>query len=71
MAYEPIKGHAHPHMANQPQDLIGSFGWEQLDHSPYSPDLVPSDYLLFLNLKMHVGGQRHEDDHVIKTTVLQ
>ena len=40
--------HACAHTANQTQDLIGSFGWEQLDHPPYSPDLAPSDYHLSL-----------------------
>lgn len=32
---------ARPHTANQTQDLIGSFGWEQLDHPPYSLDQRP------------------------------
>lgn len=25
--------------ANQTQELIRSFGWEQVDYSPYGPDL--------------------------------
>jgi hypothetical protein len=32
---------------------------------------VPSDYHMFLHLKNHLGGQRHNDDDSVKTTVLQ
>jgi hypothetical protein len=31
-------------------------GWELLSHPPYSPDLAPSDYLLFGTLKDHLRG---------------
>jgi hypothetical protein len=37
-----LNDNACPHAANQTQDLIGSFVWELLDHSPYSPDVLPS-----------------------------
>jgi histone-lysine N-methyltransferase SETMAR len=33
-----------PHTAAATQNLILTFGWEQCDHRPYSPDLVPSTY---------------------------
>ena len=36
-------------------------GYEFLPHPPYSPDLAPSDYHLFGNLKKH-RGRRFEDD---------
>ena len=29
-------------------DLIRSFGWEQTDYPPYSPNLAPSDFSLIL-----------------------
>jgi len=53
---------ARPHSAAHIQDLITSFKWEQTDHSPYSPDLSPSDYHLFLHLKKFLGGKRFDDD---------
>jgi hypothetical protein len=31
--------------------LLEHFNWELFDHSPYSPDLAPSDYHLFTYLK--------------------
>jgi histone-lysine N-methyltransferase SETMAR len=33
-----------------------------LDHPPYSPDLAPSDFHLFLHLKKHLAGKKFEDD---------
>ena len=32
-----------PHCAAETQDLITSLKWEQMDPTPYSPDLAPSD----------------------------
>ncbi|XP_067127515.1 histone-lysine N-methyltransferase SETMAR-like [Centruroides vittatus] len=61
-----LHDNARPHTANQTQDLITSFGWEQLDHPPYSPDLTPSDYHLFLHLKKHLAGQRHNNHDEVK-----
>jgi histone-lysine N-methyltransferase SETMAR len=31
---------------------------EVLKHPAYSPDLAPSDYCLFLNLKKHLKGRK-------------
>jgi len=32
--------------------------YELLEHSPYSPDLAPSDFNLFPKLKLFLAGQR-------------
>ncbi|GBM15065.1 hypothetical protein AVEN_150084-1 [Araneus ventricosus] len=32
------------------------------EHPPYSPDLAPSDFHLFLNLKEFLGGKRFGSD---------
>ena len=40
-----------PYTANKTQDLVASFGWEQFDHLPYSPDLTQRDFRLLLHLK--------------------
>ncbi|GFU47154.1 uncharacterized protein TNCV_5071501 [Trichonephila clavipes] len=66
-----LHDNARQHTANRTQDLITSFGWEQLDHPPYSPDLAPSDYHLFMHLKKHLARQRHSDDDEAKATVKQ
>ena len=39
---------------------------EQLNHLPYSPDLAPSDYYLFRNLKSQLHGTRFQDDDELK-----
>ncbi|GFW36255.1 uncharacterized protein TNCV_4931171 [Trichonephila clavipes] len=42
-----LHDNARPHSAINTQNLIRSFGWEQIDQPPYSPDLAPSDFHLF------------------------
>jgi len=57
-----IHDNARPHIAAAMQNLITTFGWEQFDHPPYSPDLALSDFHLFLHLKSFFAGQRFHDD---------
>ena len=41
-------------------------GFELIDYPPYSPDLAPSDYFLFPNLKKNLAGKLYQsDDDVI------
>jgi histone-lysine N-methyltransferase SETMAR len=49
---------ASPHTAAATQDLNATLGWEQFDHPPYSPDLAPSDFHVFLHLKTFLGDWR-------------
>ncbi|KAJ4434925.1 hypothetical protein ANN_23496 [Periplaneta americana] len=63
-----LHDNARPHTARDTQNLISKFGWEQIDHPSYSPDLAPSDFHLFLHLKKFLGGQRFDGDEV-KTAV--
>ena len=48
------------------QAAIRECKFEQLNHPPYSPDLAPSDYYLFRNLKSHLRGTRFRDDDELK-----
>ena len=43
---------ARPHLAEPVTRKIQELGWQVLPHPPYSPDLAPSDYHLFLSLVM-------------------
>jgi hypothetical protein len=36
---------------------------------PYSPDLAPSDFHVFLNLKSFLGGRRFHGDNEVKEAV--
>ena len=43
--------------------------YELLPLPPYSPDLAPSDYFLFSNLKKWLGGKRfYSNDEIILQT---
>jgi hypothetical protein len=44
---------ARPHTATATVNRIATFGWERLDHAPYSPD-----FHLFTNLKRTLEGHR-------------
>jgi hypothetical protein len=59
-----LHDNARPHTAAVTQDLIVTFGWEQFDHPPYSPDLAPRDFRVFLHQKTFLGGRRFHDDEV-------
>ena len=45
------------------------FKWEQLDHLPYSPDMLPCDFHVFGALKKHLKGQRFNSDDELKDAV--
>ncbi|KFD64881.1 hypothetical protein M514_22909, partial [Trichuris suis] len=48
---------------------IQQCGFGQIDHPSYSPDLAPSDYFLFGNLKQHLRGTVFSDDNEPKSAV--
>ena len=51
------------------QQAVCDCGFLQLDHPAYSPDLAPSDYYLFRNMKSHLRGVRYSDNDSLKATV--
>uniref|UniRef100_A0A8C5RFZ3 Transposase n=1 Tax=Laticauda laticaudata TaxID=8630 RepID=A0A8C5RFZ3_LATLA len=53
---------ARPHTANPTQEVLNAFKWEIFPHSPYSPNLAPSDYCLFPRMKTWLGTQHFDDD---------
>jgi hypothetical protein len=36
---------------------------------PYSPDLAPSDFHVFLHLKTFLGGRQFHDDNEVKEAI--
>ena len=48
------------------QAAICECKFKQLNHLPYNPDLAPSDYYLFQNLKSHLHEKRFQDDDELK-----
>ena len=51
------------------QKAVHHCGFIQLDHPVCSPDLAPSHYFLFHNLKSHLRGVCYPDDEALKKTV--
>lgn len=57
---------ARVHTSVKTMAQIRDCGFELLPHPAYSPDLAPSDFHLFPNLKKYLGGQRFStNDEVI------
>jgi len=57
------------HKARLAQAAIQECGYEELSHPPYSPDLAPSDFYLFANLKKRLRGRKFFDDEELKSAV--
>lgn len=64
-----VHDNARPHTAVRTRELLDQFGWDVFDHPPYSPDLAPSDYHLFPNMKKWLGSQRFMNDNELKAGV--
>jgi len=53
-----LHDNARPHSAHVTTGLLEKFKWDILDHPPYSPDLAPGDFHLFLHPKKHLTGKK-------------
>jgi hypothetical protein len=58
-----------PHTANMTNEMLRNFKWEVLEHPPYSPDLAPSDFLLFGPLKHHLSAEHFPDGEAVEREV--
>jgi histone-lysine N-methyltransferase SETMAR len=45
-------------------------GFEEINHPPYSPNLAPSDFYLFKDLKKVLHGRRFSGEDEMKSAVL-
>jgi|SRR5687768_3191449 len=60
---------APPHSSLKAAVKLEQLGYELIPHPPYSPDLAPSDYYLYPNLKRWLQGKRfYTNDEVIFET---
>jgi len=59
-----------PHSTHVTTVLLEKFKWDILDHPPYSPDLVSSDFLLFLHQMKHLAGKKFDDDDEVQEEVM-
>ncbi|GBP97691.1 Mariner Mos1 transposase [Eumeta japonica] len=64
-----LQDNASVHTARISRQALKDTGFSEIDHPPYSPDLAPSDYSLFSNLKKELRGRRFVDDNQMKMAV--
>jgi len=64
-----LHDNARPHTASQTIETINHLGFEVLEHPAYSPDLAPSDYLLFGPLRNALRGRRFSTDKEVRLAV--
>jgi hypothetical protein len=50
--------------------LLEIFKLDILDYPPYSPDLSPSYFHLFLHLKKHLNGKKFDDFDEVQEEVM-
>ena len=48
---------ARPHVSLMTRRKLLQLGWKVLIHPPYSPDIAPSDFHLFLSLQNSLNGK--------------
>ena len=61
--------YARPHVAKMTLAKIAELNWEIMLHPPYSPDLSPTDFHLFLSLDNHVKNRTFNIEDDLKTEV--
>lgn len=57
------------HKSTVAMATIHHCGYKLIEHPPYSPDLAPSDYHLFPNLKKNLSGKKFQTDDEVKSAV--
>ena len=61
--------YARPYVAKITLAKIAELNWEIMLHSPYSPDLSPTDFHLFLSLDNHMKNRIFKIEDHLKTEV--
>ena len=65
-----LHDNARPCSAHVTIALLEKFKWDILDQPPYSPDLAPSDFHLFLHVKKYLAGKKFDDDDEVQEEVM-
>ncbi|GFR03252.1 histone-lysine N-methyltransferase SETMAR [Trichonephila clavata] len=53
-----LHDNARPHKAERVWQLLRRWGWKELEHPPYSPDILPCDFDLIPKTKESIRGMR-------------
>ena len=65
-----LHDNAPAHTSNLSKSAIQELGFIELNHPPYSPDLAPSDYHLFPNLKKDLRKKSYSSDAEVEKVTL-
>lgn len=60
---------ARPHVADIVNKKLKQLKWELIKHPPYSPDIAPSDYHLFLSLSNQIKEKKFKDEAELKMVI--
>jgi len=64
-----LHDNARSHTVHATVNLLERWGWEFLEHPPYSPDLAPLDFHLFPNMTKHLRAKRFKSHDDVKHEV--
>jgi histone-lysine N-methyltransferase SETMAR len=64
-----LRDHASVHKSRLSKAAIAECDFVEIDHPPYSPDLIPFDYFSFPNLKKTLRGTKMRDDEELRAAV--
>uniref|UniRef100_A0A914DGL5 Transposase n=1 Tax=Acrobeloides nanus TaxID=290746 RepID=A0A914DGL5_9BILA len=65
-----LQDNAKPHRSRRSTHHVKEMlGWEVLDHPPYSPDVAPSDYHIFLSLKNFMRGRQFKNRDQVEASL--
>ena len=65
-----LHDNAWPHSTHVTTVLLEKFKWDILDHPPYSPNLAPNKFRLFLHPKKHLAGKKSDNDDEVQEEVM-
>ena len=66
-----LHDNAPAHKSRTSRTGIRKCGFVELNHAPYRPDLAPSYYIFFRNLKKFLRGRLFPDDNAVKEAVTE
>ena len=66
-----LHDNAPSHTSRIAKAAVAENKFQELNHPPYSPDLAPSDFFLFRNMKKPLRGRRFQTDEEVKAAVIE
>ena len=66
-----LHDNARPHTAGLTKAFLKHLEWDVLPHPPYSPDISPTDFHLFLSLDSRLKNREFEDVDAVDSAVVE